>query len=57
MAEETKERGEEESPQETKRELYPPIEPFSHGWLKVSELHEVYYEQCGNVEGSPLIYL
>ena len=45
------------TPPETRRELYPPIEPFNHGWLKVSDLHEVYYEQCGNAEGNPIIYL
>lgn len=54
MAEEKAGVGEQETP---KRELYPPIEPFNHGWLEVSELHEVYYEQCGNVEGTPVIYL
>lgn len=37
---------------------FPPIdEPFDSGWLKVSELHEVYYEQCGKSNGNPVIYL
>ena len=45
------------TPPETRRELFPAIEPFDHGWLKVSDLHEVYYEQCGNAEGNPIIYM
>ena len=50
-------KAEQETLPETRSELYPPIEPFNHGWLKVSDLHQVYYEQCGNAEGNPVIYL
>ena len=32
------------------RELYPEIEPYQQGHLKVSPLHEIYYEQSGNPE-------
>ncbi len=39
------------------RELYPQIEPFEHGMLPVSDLHEIYYEQCGNPEGKPVVFL
>jgi proline iminopeptidase len=39
------------------RTLYPEIEPYDHGWLKVSELHEIYYEQCGNPDGKPVVFL
>jgi proline iminopeptidase len=39
------------------RTLYPPIEPFDTGRLKVSDVHELYYEQCGNPEGQPVVYL
>jgi len=39
------------------RTLYPEIEPFDTGRLKVSPLHELYYEQCGNPEGQPVIFL
>jgi len=39
------------------RELYEPIEPFDKGFLKVSDIHELYYEQCGNPEGTPVVFL
>lgn len=39
------------------RELYPEIEPFDRGMLKVSDLHNIYYERCGNSEGIPVIFL
>jgi proline iminopeptidase len=37
--------------------LWPEIEPFETGYLQVSELHEIYYELCGNREGKPVIVL
>ncbi len=37
--------------------LYPPIQPFSTGRLKVSELHEIYYEQVGNASGKAAVFL
>jgi proline iminopeptidase len=37
--------------------LYPPIEPFATGRLKVSPVHELYYEQCGNPNGQPVVFL
>ncbi len=39
------------------KSLYPPIEPFDRGRLKVSSIHEIYYEQCGNPEGQPAVFL
>jgi proline iminopeptidase len=39
------------------KNLYDPIEPYNQGRLKVSEIHELYYEQCGNPEGSPVVFL
>ena len=39
------------------RELYPAIEPYHHDTLQVSEIHTLYYEQCGNPEGVPVIFL
>jgi len=39
------------------RDLYPEIEPYDSGFLKVSDLHEIYYEQCGNKSGNPVVYL
>ncbi len=37
--------------------LYPEIEPFDSGTLQVSEIHEIYYERCGNPEGIPVVFL
>ncbi len=39
------------------RTLYPEIEPYATGRLKVSELHEIYYEECGNPDGKPVVFL
>jgi proline iminopeptidase len=40
-----------------RRPLYPAIEPFDRGMLKVSELHTLYYEQSGNPDGKPVVFL
>jgi hypothetical protein len=40
-----------------RRELYPPIEPFKQGYLRVSEIHEIYYEESGNPAGKPALFL
>jgi proline iminopeptidase len=40
-----------------RRELYPALEPFRHGYLRVSEVHEIYYEECGNPAGKPAVFL
>src|SRR5947209_19548079 len=37
--------------------LYPPIEPYNTGKLKVSPVHELYYEQSGNPAGKPVVCL
>ncbi|HEU0276957.1 MAG TPA: prolyl aminopeptidase [Rhodanobacteraceae bacterium] len=39
------------------RSLYPEIEPFETGMLPVSPLHTLYYEQCGNPRGKPVVFL
>jgi len=39
------------------RDLYPPIQPYSQGKLKVSELHTIHYEESGNPLGKPVIFL
>lgn len=39
------------------RELYPPIQPYHQGKLPVSELHTIHYEQSGNPDGKPVIFL
>lgn len=38
-----------------RRTLYPPVEPIETGRLKVSDLHEVYFEVSGNPKGKPVI--
>jgi proline iminopeptidase len=40
-----------------RRDLYPAIEPFRHGFLRVSDVHEIYYEECGNPAGKPAVFL
>ncbi len=37
--------------------LYPEIEPFDSGRLPVDDVHSVYYEQCGNPDGKPAIFV
>jgi proline iminopeptidase len=39
------------------RELYPEIEPFDSGMLDVDSRHRLYYEQCGNPQGKPVVLL
>lgn len=39
------------------REFYPEIEPFNAGHLKVSELHTLFYEEVGNPNGVPIVFV
>ncbi len=39
------------------RQLYPPIDPYYQSRLSVSPLHELYYEEAGNPEGKPVVFL
>jgi proline iminopeptidase len=39
------------------RILWPEIEPFLTNYLKVSDIHEIYYELCGNPEGKPVFVI
>ncbi|HZH90017.1 MAG TPA: prolyl aminopeptidase [Pyrinomonadaceae bacterium] len=39
------------------RDLYPAIEPYDQGMLPVSPVHTLYYEQSGNPEGLPVVFL
>ena len=39
------------------RDLYPEIEPFDQGHLAVGGQHEIYYEQCGNPQGKPVVFV
>lgn len=38
---------------ESLRQLYPAIDPFKTGKLKVDDRHELYWEACGNEKGDP----
>jgi proline iminopeptidase len=37
--------------------LFPPIEPNNSGMLPVDELHTLYWEECGNPDGEPVLFL
>ncbi len=37
--------------------LYPPIEAYRTGRLKVTDGHELYYEESGNPQGRPVVFL
>lgn len=39
------------------RELYPSIEPNRSGHLRVSDLHEVYWEESGRADGQPVVFV
>lgn len=39
------------------RDFYPPIEPYNKGFLKVSDIHNIYWEECGNPNGKPVVFL
>jgi proline iminopeptidase len=40
-----------------RRTLYPPIEANHVGRLRVSELHQLYFEESGNPKGKPALFL
>jgi len=37
--------------------LYPEIEPFESGGLRVSDVHTIFFEQVGNPKGKPVVFL
>ncbi|MBX2804354.1 MAG: prolyl aminopeptidase [Hyphomicrobiales bacterium] len=37
------------------RSLFPEISPYRDGFLPVSRLHTIYYEECGNPDGKPVV--
>ncbi len=39
------------------RALYPACQPYRRGRLKVSGLHEIYFEECGDPHGKPVVVL
>jgi proline iminopeptidase len=42
---------------ENRSTLFPEIEPFSAGMLELDGLHRMYWEQSGNPDGSPVVFL
>ena len=41
----------------TNTALYPPLAASRSGRLAVDEIHSVYWEECGNPNGIPVIFL
>jgi proline iminopeptidase len=39
------------------KELYPHLPPYRSGFLSVSDLHEIYFEESGNPQGTPAVFL
>lgn len=39
------------------RTLYDEIEPYNQGYLHVSPIHSLYYEESGNPDGKPVVFL
>jgi proline iminopeptidase len=37
--------------------MFPPITPLRHGTMPVDDLHTIYWEEVGNPEGQPVIFL
>lgn len=40
-----------------RRSFYRDVEAFDSGFLKVSDLHTIYYEQSGNPKGKPVVFV
>jgi proline iminopeptidase len=38
-------------------DFYPQIKPYNSGTLRVSPVHELYYEESGNPKGKPVVFL
>jgi len=39
------------------RSLYPAAEPYNSGMLRVAAEHEIYFEECGNPQGKPVVFV
>lgn len=37
--------------------FFPPIEPYRHGMLQVDDVHAIYWEESGNPDGLPVLFL
>ncbi len=38
-------------------DFYPPIAPYDHGMMPLDSLHTMYFEQSGNPDGVPVLFL
>ena len=45
------------TPRPTRLTLYPEIVPYRTSRLRVSDLHEIYFEECGSPAGKPVVLL
>lgn len=41
----------------SRTDLYPPLEPYASGRLRVDSRHSMYWEECGNQRGLPVVFL
>jgi proline iminopeptidase len=41
----------------SRKTLFPEIEPYNTDYLKVSDLHTIHYEEAGNPDGHPALFL
>jgi proline iminopeptidase len=42
---------------EAREALYPAFEPYRTGYLRVSDIHRIHYEESGNPHGKPAVFL
>ncbi|HEX3954762.1 MAG TPA: prolyl aminopeptidase [Stellaceae bacterium] len=40
-----------------RRDLFPPIEPYRTGHLRLDSRHTMYWEEAGNPQGAPILFL
>lgn len=40
-----------------RQDIFPPIEPYATGMLKLDSIHTMYWEQSGNPSGMPVVFL
>ena len=45
------------SPARKPGDFYPPVKTYNTGFLRVSPVHELYYEESGNPDGKPVVFL
>ncbi|MGE3623805.1 MAG: prolyl aminopeptidase [Bdellovibrionales bacterium] len=39
------------------RDLFPPLEPYTRGMLNAGDIHTLYWEECGDPNGVPVVFL